>query len=329
MKIYLVIGNDFKTINLDDNDNWENFISKVAGTVPSYKNYSPDVIGDKFLWTESVKDKQAAIMVSIRKNIRIHLTIRLDGGSVISDATYTIIQKQFNTNGTCSTCFVHQPICALVCGCVFCFGCLKMQVKIWESEGSDNCKTHKTISLSKNLENFVQGNEEAMVNVWRVMSYVHKAKSAAYKAHLCRPEDLLVNTTGYSRQICPHCQKPFCFFCGDDWSSGKQNKIFSCGNSCYNPTNIQDNIIISTQDWPAKPGNQIPSFRYCPKCGDKGAMGEKCKMNQCKQCHTWYCFYCLTIAPNGAANCASKKSSYVPCPSMVEQSAKKIWELVS
>jgi len=330
-KIYIVLSSDFKTIDLADNTNWKNFIGLVNAAIPTHANYSPDIKGEKFLWTEDNAEKQAALLKSIRKTTQINLTRRLDGGSVISESTYTIIQKHFNTNGTCSSCFCDTiPMCALACGCVFCFGCFKAQVKIWESEGADHCMTHKDRPLSKNLENLVQGNEEAMVNVWRVMSrYVQKAKSAAYKAHRCRPEELLVNTTGYSRQICPFCQKPFCFFCGEDWSSCKQNKIFSCGSTCYNPADGKNNIIITTQNWTARPQYLIPSFRYCPKCGDKGAMGAKCKMNQCKQCNTWYCFFCLTIAPSGVAKCASGKPSYEPCPDIVDQSSNKIWQLVS
>jgi len=329
-KIFLVLNGDFKTIELPDNSNWANFIQLVAAAVPTYASYSPDIKGTKFLWLETDQAKQDALLVSVRDSSRINLTLRLDGGSVISESTFNILQKNFITKGTCSTCYVPDILtCTLECGCVFCFVCFQTQVHLWESEGVDYCLTHKNSPLSKNLENFVKGNDEAIVNVWRVMSFVQKAKSAAYKAHRCKPEELLVNATGYSRQVCPFCRKPFCFFCGEDWSSDKQNKIFSCGSTCYNPADEKNNIITTLQIWPAKAQYQIPSFRYCPKCGSKGAMGEKCKMNQCKQCSTWYCFYCFTIAPSGAATCASQKQSYEPCPTTVEQSANKIWQLVS
>eukprot|EP01126_Amoeba_proteus_P062869 TRINITY_DN8605_c0_g1_i2.p1 TRINITY_DN8605_c0_g1~~TRINITY_DN8605_c0_g1_i2.p1 ORF type:complete len:357 (-),score=30.71 TRINITY_DN8605_c0_g1_i2:1206-2165(-) len=299
MAVHLILPEKkFKTITLHPTISWSEFLKLVEAQVPNYKEFAITLPDDVPLEWNPTDDVKASTLAKIKAARKIFFTKRLVGGG-FSERTWTVLKNQFDTatiRSECSLCLGEDlQICQLACGCAVCYICFRGALQLFESEGRRNCSTCRgQTNLVQDLERLVEGDEEALMDVWRTENFVLCAAKPVYSTHKCRPDELQLNTTGYAQQSCAFCSQLFCFFCCEDWVPGKLNGILSCGTRCKYPT-TDGNLMMPLIRWESasvKP-TEIPAHRYCPFCGYRGAFGCKCKMNKCSSCTKWYCFFCL------------------------------------
>ncbi|KAF9949668.1 hypothetical protein BGZ70_001672 [Mortierella alpina] len=101
---------------------------------------------------------------------------------------------------------------------------------------------------------------------------------------------MMVNESMTSQQVCPLCDREFCFFCSRVWNPLKMQNVYnSCGNECVYETML----TFSLTPFCSRPDMMIPTHRTCPQCFNLGAYDGKCKYHTCQVCKFTFCFLCL------------------------------------